>query len=107
SQGLGRLAGLAELDRLAEGRLDRRARLLAAQSAFLGALRALVADEGDAADAEHERGEDRARQGQRQAPRAPLLRGLDARLGRGELGLLRALLGRREEGVHRLRDLLG
>ncbi len=95
SQRLGVLAGLAELDRLAVGRLDRRARLLQA-------LRAFAVDPPEAAAAEEQRQRDRAAQRDGQLARAAFLGGLDARLGRGELGLLRALLDRGQEGVQRL-----
>ncbi len=88
---------MSEFDRLAVGHLDDRARLL-------GALRAFATGPPEAAAGQRERGDDRAREGQRQAPRAALFGGLEARLGRGELGLLRALFDRGEVCVHGLRD---
>jgi hypothetical protein len=74
---------------------------------LLHAPRALAVHPPEAGPADEQSQRDRARQRHRELAPAALLGGLDARLGRGDLGRVRALLDRRQVGVHGLRDLLG
>jgi hypothetical protein len=74
---------------------------------LLGALLALVVDPPEPAGAQRQRGQHRRGQRDRQLAAPTFLRGLDARLAGLELGLVRALLGGGQVGVHGLRHFVG